>query len=278
MTGVEFEGTSVLVTGGGSGLGLACGRAFLAAGARVTIVGRNEEKLRGAATRLEAEVPGAGHVHPMVCDVTDEASVQAAMVAVADRAPLRAVVHSAGQGWAAPVPALPLDAWRLVLDVNMTGCFLALKHAAPYLADAGGGAFTAISSVNALRPARFLSAYSAAKAGMDMFVRTAANELGPANIRVNSVAPGSVPTDLNADLLSIGEVHDDFLAQMPLGRMGAPEDVANAVYFLSSKAASWITGVVLAVDGGHHLRRAQDLDPWERRQHPEGPPWWGIRG
>lgn len=257
----------MLVTGGGSGLGLACARRFVAEGARVTLLGRTEERLRVAA----ASIGDAATI--AVGDVTVEDDVAEAVATAAASAPLRAVVHSAGQGWSAPIAALDLAAWRLVVEVNMTGCFLALKHAAPHLV--GGGSFTAISSLNGLRPAPFLAPYSAAKAGMDMFVRTAAAELGTGGIRVNSVAPGLVPTDLSADL---GDVAQDFLEQMPLGRFGTVDDVAEAVWFLASPEASWITGVVLPVDGGHHLGRAQRMDGWIRQQHPDPPEWWGVRG
>ncbi|MCA1600390.1 MAG: SDR family oxidoreductase [Acidobacteria bacterium] len=125
--------------------------------------------------------------------------------------------------------------------------------------------------VNAERPARFLSPYCVAKAGIDMLVRTAADELGPAGIRVNAVRPGLIPTDLSADLVANDEAREDFQAQMPLRRLGTLDDVAAAVVFLSCAEATWITGVCLNVDGGHHLRRGQRMDAWVRHEHSGGP-------
>src|SRR5262249_27943681 len=157
-----LEGYHALVTGGGSGLGLACARWLLRDGATVTIVGRNAQRLEWAEAELEPHaVPGAEGRHA-VCDVTDD-------------------------GWLAPIAAIPVEAWRHVMEVNLTGNFLTLKHTAPAMRAAGGGAYTVISSVAGVLPMAFASPYTAAKAGVDMFVRTAADELGPWGIRVNSV-------------------------------------------------------------------------------------------
>jgi NAD(P)-dependent dehydrogenase (short-subunit alcohol dehydrogenase family) len=262
---VSFEGMNALITGGGSGLGLACARALLTGGATVTIVGRTEQRLAAAVEGLRAEAPTGAGVRWAVCDVSDEAAVEKA-VRVADEGDgLRLVVASAGVGWLAPIATIPLDAWRRVMETNLTGNFLTLKHAAPLMRARGGGAYTAISSIAATIACGFLTPYNTAKAGVDQFVRSAADELGRWNIRVNAVQPGGVPTELSGSLLEIADVRDSYLDNMPIRRLGTPEDIASAVRFLTE--ASWITGVCLPVDGGHHLRRGPVLDGFVAEHH-----------
>ena len=125
----------------------------------------------------------------------------------------------------------------------------------------GGGSIVAISSIAGHMTHRHLGPYAVAKAGIEMLVRNTADELGPYGIRVNGVRPGLVPTDLADVLHSTDAIREDYLKQMPLGRLGTPEDIAAAVRFLAGPEAAWITGQLLGVDGGHSLRRGPDLDP-----------------
>lgn len=262
-----LRASNALVTGGGSGLGLACARRLLRDGATVTIVGRSEQRVRQAAAALSTDAPDGARVRWAACDVTDESAVARAVEIADEGAGLTIVVASAGVGWLAPIATIPVEAWRNVMEVNLTGNFLTLKHAAPAMRRAGSGAYTAISSVGGAIAYRFLSPYATAKAGVDMFVRTAADELGQWNIRVNSVRPGLVPTGLSASLNQDDDIRREYVDNMPLGRVGTPEDVAAAVGFLSGPEATWITGVCLAVDGGHHLRRAPAHEPYVAREH-----------
>lgn len=247
-----LEGTAALVTGGGSGIGLACARRLARDGATVTLVGRNEERLARAAKEI-----GGARYFP--ADVTDEEAVAAAVRFAAEPAPLRAVVASAGGSTSiGPLPALDTAAWRATLELNATGTMLTLKHAAQVMARTGGGAFVAISSIAASNTHRWFGAYGVSKAAVDHLVRLAADELGGAGIRVNGIRPGLVRTELVAGVTEPGPVLDDYLSCMPLGRVGEPEDIAEAARFLAGPESSWITGQVVNVDGGHHLRRGPD--------------------
>lgn len=262
----DLTGWNALVTGGGSGLGLACAAALRSDGATVTIVGRTPARLTEAAGHLQ-RLPGGGEVRWVVADVTDEAAVAAAAARADEGGGLRLVVASAGTGWLGPLATIPAEAWRHVIDVNLTGNFLTLKHAAPLMRRAGGGSYVAISSVSGRLPTACLTPYTTAKAGLDMLVRSAADELGAWGIRVNSVAPGLVATDLTESLADDDAVRAEHLDNTPLGRLGRADDVAAAVRFLCGPASSWVTGVTLAVDGGHHLRRAARFDAYVRAEH-----------
>jgi NAD(P)-dependent dehydrogenase (short-subunit alcohol dehydrogenase family) len=177
---------------------------------------------------------------------------------------LQLVVASAGTGSVAPVIATELSDWERVVSVNLTGTFLTIKHAAPVLARSGGGSIVAISSIAAPLTHRYMAAYSVSKAGIEALVRNAADELGRAGVRLNSVRPGLVPTELADPLVADERVHADYLAQMPLHRLGTVDDIAAGVRYLLGPESSWVTGQVLGIDGGHTLRRGPDIEHWAR--------------
>lgn len=243
---------AALVTGGGSGIGLACAVAMARDGATVTICGRTEEKVKAAAE--------ANGLRWTVCDVTDEAQVEAAVAAAAEPlGGLHAAVVNAGTGAGGPLLLTELDAWNQVMATNLTGAFLTIKHAGRAIARSGGGSIVAISSIAGPMTHRFMTAYCVSKAGLEMLVRNAADELGVANVRVNAVRPGLVPTDLSMGLTASPEITADYMEQMPLHRLGTPEDIASMVRFFAGPESTWITGQCVGVDGGHTLRRGPDL-------------------
>ena len=260
-----LQDQAALVTGGGSGIGLACARALLRDGASVTIAGRGEDRLREAVAGLEADAPDGARVSHVVCDVAVEDQVAAAAEHAASlTGSLQLCVAAAGTGTLAPIVAMSSEQWDQVLGVNLTGAFFTLKHVAPRMVAAGGGSFVGISSIAAPLTHRYMSAYCVSKIGLEALVKTAADELGMSNVRCNAVRPGLVPTELSSALEGDPAVHDDYIAQMPLARTGTPEDVARAVRYLCGPESGWVTGQALGVDGGHSLRRGPDLEHWSR--------------
>lgn len=259
-----LAGRVALVTGGGSGIGLASAAALARDGASVVVCGRTASRLEDAAEQLSAQAASGAEVHHVVCDVTDEDAVTGAVaMAVEVLGGIDVVVASAGGSeWMGPVVVTPLDAWRRTIDLNVTGTFLPLKHAAPVMATRGGGSFVAVSSIAAPLSHRYLAPYCVAKAGIEAFVKVAADELAPSGIRVNAVRPGLIDTELVAGITAGGPVLDDYMEQTPLGRVGRPEDVAAAVRYLAGPESSWTTGQILGVDGGQTLRRGPDYTPF----------------
>lgn len=260
-TAGPLAGRGALVTGGGSGIGLAVARQLAADGAVVTICGRTQERLDGAVAEIEAAVPGAD-VAGVVADVTDEGAVAAAVAAAAERASagLGAVVASAGGSESiGPVTHLDREPWDRTLAMNLTGVMLALKHGAAAMVGNGGGSFVAISSIAASLPHPWFGAYGPSKAGVDQLCRQAADELGPSGVRVNSVNPGLIDTDLVGFITAGGPVLDSYAENTPLGRVGRPDDVAALVRFLVGDESTWLTGQNITVDGGQSLRRGPSL-------------------
>jgi NAD(P)-dependent dehydrogenase (short-subunit alcohol dehydrogenase family) len=250
-----LDGMTALVTGGGSGIGLGCAAALHRDGAHVTLMGRTESKLVDGAALLSAT---GERVTVIIGDTTNEDDVAAAVAAAAGASGrLDIAVAAAGTGSAGPITTTDLGTWNHVMATNLTGPFLLIKHAAAAMS--GGGAIVAISSIASTLTHRYMAPYSVSKHGLDMLVRVAADELGRSGVRVNSVQPGLVPTDLTTFFTGTQPILDDYLAQMPLGRTGTTEDVGALVRFLAGPESGWITGVNVPVDGGHTLRRGPNL-------------------
>ncbi|MBV8182120.1 MAG: SDR family oxidoreductase [Mycobacterium sp.] len=237
---------TAVVVGGASGIGRAVAHALAAEGCRVTVADRNTDGARAVAAEL-----GDPHTAATV-EVTDEDSVRA-LFGQADT--LDVVVNTAGYSGVGLITELAVEDFRSVVDVCLTGAFLVIKHAAPRLRD--GGALVSLSSLNGRQPAAAMSAYCAAKAGLSMLTQVAALELAPRGLRVNAVAPGFVHTPLTEPATQIPGVLDEYLENTPLGRAGTPEEIAEAVVFLSK--APWLTGEVLDLNGGAHMKRYPDI-------------------
>ncbi|MGA0877549.1 MAG: SDR family NAD(P)-dependent oxidoreductase [Ilumatobacteraceae bacterium] len=253
-----LAGNVALVTGGGSGIGLGCARELVRDGAAVMLAARNVDRLQSAATELRGL---GGEVHAVACDVTSEDSVQAACAAAQTVGALTMVVANAGFGTGGPIHLTNLDDWNAIMATNLTGAFLTIKHAVPHLAANGGGSIVAISSIAGPVTHRFMTPYDVSKAGLEMLIRQTADELGCRNIRANAVRPGLVPTDATEGLMSMESIVEDYLQQMPLGRVGTTQDVGRLVRFLLGPESSWITGTCISIDGGHHLRRGPNIEP-----------------
>jgi NAD(P)-dependent dehydrogenase (short-subunit alcohol dehydrogenase family) len=239
-------------------------------GGHVTICGRTEEKLAAAAAELQdaAAAGGAGgSARYVVADVTVEEQVVAAVTeAAGPRGHLDILFANAGGSHTmGPIAEADLEGVRATVDLNMIGTFLCIKHGAPLMAagtgegvggtPTSGGSIIGMSSGAGHFPHRYLWAYGSAKAGIDMMCKYAAEELGHTGVRVNTVQPGIVDDELMSFITAGGPLLDDYLAEMPVSRLGTVEDIAAAVRFLAGPESGWITGEALAVDGGHHLRR-----------------------
>lgn len=245
----SHRGQRFVISGGASGIGLAVARLALQRGARVGLLDRDAEALATAARSL-----GEGAV-TLNCDVADADAVHRAVAEAAERLDgIDALVNSAGIDLLTPLEAMQDADWSRVLAVNLTGPMLLCRAALPHLRRAGGGTIVNVSSGAGLSPLPNRTAYCAAKAGVIMFGKALAIEAAPDGIRVNAVCPGAIDTPLFRT--SYENAPDPAAAleaireRYALRRIAQPEEVAEAVLYLSSAASSYITGTALAVDGG----------------------------
>ena len=236
----------VLVTGAGRGIGLSTARRFLAEGWRVALLDIDAGLLEGAMVDLAA--PGTTLALP--CDVADVASVQAAVRrAAAQFGRLDALVNNAGTAVFKPMLETTPEEWARVMAVNLTGPFVATNAAAPRMAAGGGGAVVNITSISGLRASTLRVAYGTSKAALAHLTKQQAVELAALGIRVNAVAPGPVDTAM-AKAVHSPEIRKDYHDTIPLNRYGLESELAETIVFLCGPRASYITGQVIAVDGG----------------------------
>jgi NAD(P)-dependent dehydrogenase (short-subunit alcohol dehydrogenase family) len=252
MTTNRLTNKTTFVTGAASGIGAAICRRFLDEGARVIATDIDPEGLR----RLRELDPE--RVHVVTADVTDEQSMTDAVTSgVAVFGGIDVVVANAGAGTYGLIQDHDLADWKRIIDLCLVGVFITLKATSAHVND--GGSIITISSLNAIQPSAGMSAYCAAKAGVAMLTRVAAMEMGARGVRVNTIAPGLVPTNATAGMFAVPEVIRQFEENASLGRHATPDEVASVAAFLASDESSFMSASFLSVDGGGNTGRYPTL-------------------
>jgi len=244
---VDVSGKIALVTGARRGLGKAMALALARAGAQVAI--NDIPDGAGEAQQVAEEIAALGGKALVVAaDITDAAQVQAMVERVlAEAQGLDILINNAGITSDALLVRMTDDEWRRVIDINLTGAFLCTRAAARHMMK-HGGAIVNVSSVVGVAGNAGQANYAASKAGLIGLTKTCARELGPRGVRVNAIAPGFIESPMTARLPQ--QVRERWLSQIPMSRLGTPEEVAAVTVFLASPAAAYVTGQVLCVDGG----------------------------
>jgi NAD(P)-dependent dehydrogenase (short-subunit alcohol dehydrogenase family) len=234
-----------LVTGAARGIGLATAERFLNGGYRVALLDNNATTLDAAVRGLETD-----KALKIVCDVSDAQQVAKAVDQVKSSfGRLDALVNNAGIADFLPVLETSFEMWRQIFATNLDGPFLCSQACAPVMMEQGGGAIVNITSISGLRASTLRTAYGTSKAALAHFTKQLSAELGEHHIRVNSVAPGPIDTDM-AKKVHDAAIRADYHAHIPLNRYGLVEEVASVIYFLCSDEASYVTGQEICVDGG----------------------------
>ncbi len=237
----------MLVTGGSSGIGAACVKAFVAEGARVAAVGRSTERLQAvrAATRAPSEVL------TFAADLAQpgEAS-RVTAEAIEALGGLDVLLNNAGVAFEEPALDTTEETWRATMATNLDAAFFASQIAGRHMVKGGGGVIVNVASIDGIVPEATLAAYNASKAALISLTRTMAVELGHQGIRVNAIAPGETLTAMTEDDIADERFRREYLRQVPQGRFGAAEEQAKVILFLASDDASYVNGATLVVDGG----------------------------
>ena len=265
-----LEGTSILVTGGGTGIGKACAARAAADGAAVTICGRTESKLVDSAELLEKAAGHGGSVQIVTGDVTNEEDVQRIMAkALEPTGHLDGVVANAGGGGGmAPYHMQDTNEFKRVLELNVIGTFFCVKHSIPHLVANGGGSFIGMSSIAGHQTHLFFGAYCVGKAGIEEMMKNAADEFGAQKVRFNAIRPGFISTEIMEGVPRDSRVYASYIENTPMEDVGEPADVAHLARFLLGPESRWITGQSINCDGGHSLRRGPNFSQFAEAMFP----------
>lgn len=258
---LDFQGKTVVVTGGANGIGLTAARTLRGFGANVWVFDLEKEKPEQVAASFAAQ--------GRVIDVTDRISLEMAFDSIPA---VDVLIANAGTVVFQSLFETKIDDWQRVIQTNLTGMFHCVQIAAIKMKDRRRGSIVLTASTNSFDGEADLTAYNASKAGILGLLHTAANELGPYQIRVNAVCPGLIRTRLTEPHFGNTRLMKEYFRHIPLGRGGSQEEVANAISFLASDAASYITGAALVVDGG---QLASKFGTWtEEKADFFGDRWW----
>jgi len=245
----DLSGRVAIITGGAVGLGRQMADGLAEMGASLVLCARKKERCLQAASELEAAGVKA---LALACDVKDPASIQAvADATLAHFGHIDILINNAGTSWGAPVESMTLEQWNKVIETNLTGTFLFSQTVGRAMIAQRRGKIINIASVAGLRgssPKFSAIGYSASKGGVIIFTKDLACKWGMHNIQVNAIAPGWFPTDMSEKVIERNK--ESLLAGIPLGRFGGPQDLKGAAIFLASAASDFVTGQILAVDGG----------------------------